>query len=392
MHFSVIVGSQIGKTVLAVGAAVEGGMSIGVLAMSLVAASKYSHKSKYDRELELSGHGCTLVLVRPDVEVDPIWADYTAEARELWEKMNNGLQRSSWGSTVGGLFSSDSSEQTAEIRYHRDVDIIEADVSELAMREKVLLLVNRILNDKLSLPGYVYRYLIRKCIVRGSTNDESPDVCDVSSTSARTCRADARGVIKHVTATLIEVKKGLASSPALTEMTASAVEVLVFGEMYDGVFREIEQQTGVRYQSLLSKVQALHSKFGPAYLDEQVERKLALSDPAMSSLKMIHEAHTSADKLFYAVQFLECVSVHFSAVFQGCMDADALLKMVCQHIIAASELNLYADVAFIEEFSRDEQLLRGKEGYALITLQASLHYLSEVEEFDNDLCPFMSQI
>lgn len=221
----VIVGSQIGKTVLAVGAAVEGGMSIGVLAMGLVAASKYSHKTKEQRELELPGHeDSTLVLVRPDIAVDPIWADYTAEARELWEKMNNNSLKSSWGSGFGSMFSSDSNEHTAEIRYHRDVDIIAADGSELAMREKVFLLVSRILNDKISLPGYVYRFLIRKCIVRESDQECEADqdgTTDQSTYHSHSCKADAHGVIKYVTATLLEVRKGLASSPALTEMCAS---------------------------------------------------------------------------------------------------------------------------------------------------------------------------
>jgi hypothetical protein len=379
----VIVGSQIGKTVLAVGAAVEGGMSIGVLAMGLVAATKYSHKSKEHRELGLSGQEtCSLVLVRPDVEVDPIWAKYAAEARETWEKVNVSSLKSSWGS----LFSSDSNEQTVEIRYHRDIDIIAADGSELEMREKVFLLVNRILNDKTSLPGYVYRHLIRKCIVRGSTTKD----CEVGDDRTRSCRADARGVIKHVTATLLEVRKGLATSAVLTEMSATAVEVLVFGEMYDGVFADIVRETNEQRECFLSKVQALSLQSErPPSLDVKTSTKASLSRSAISSLKMMPDAHTSADKLFYAVQFLENVSVHFSTLFQGsrCIDADSLLKMVCQHIIAASEVNLHAEVAFIEEFSRDEQLLRGKEGYALITLQASLHYLNDVDEIDNDLCP-----
>ena len=224
MQKRVIVGSQIGKTVLAVGAAVEGGMSIGVLAMGLVAASKY-HKSKEERELELPGHeDSVLVLVRPDIVVDPIWSEYTAEAKRLWEEMNNDSLKSSWGSGLGSMFSSDSNEQTAEIRYHRDVDIITADGSELEMREKVFLLVSRILNDKMSLPGYVYRFLIRKCIVRESTekceaDKDSPT--DQLTSPAHSCKADAHGVIKHVTAAVLEVRKGLTSSPTLTEMCAS---------------------------------------------------------------------------------------------------------------------------------------------------------------------------
>ena len=391
----VVVGANIGRTVLAVGAAVEGGVSVGVLVMSLVAAAKYTHKAKDHRELELPGpEACALVLVRPGVEIDPIWGQYAEEARTSWEKISKDSQQSSWGSGFGSLFVSDSNEQTTEIRYHRDVDIISADASELAMREKVFLLVNRILNDKMSLPGYMYRYLIRKCIVRSNADElsvEEEETAALLSSSHRNRRQDAHGVIKHVTATLLEVRKGLASSPGLTEMSAGAVEMLVFGDLYEGVFDEIIQQTREQHEIFLAKVEALHLKCESS-MQETNEQSL-ISQPAISALKMLPGAHTPADKLYFSVHFLESVSTHFSTLFKDrCIDADALLKMVCQHIIiAANTINLHAEVAFIEEFSRDEQLLRGKEGYALITLQASLHYLDSMEELDNDLCPIESE-
>jgi hypothetical protein len=37
------------------------------------------------------------------------------------------------------------------------------------------------------------------------------------------------------------------------------------------------------------------------------------------------------------------------------------------------------------EFARDEQLLRGREGYALVTLQAALHYLNSSNDFGVDI-------
>lgn len=37
------------------------------------------------------------------------------------------------------------------------------------------------------------------------------------------------------------------------------------------------------------------------------------------------------------------------------------------------------------EFARDEQLLRGREGYALVTLQAALHYLNSSNDFKSDI-------
>jgi hypothetical protein len=168
-------------------------------------------------------------------------------------------------------------------------------------------------------------------------------------------------------------------------MSAGAVEMLVFGELYSDVFGELVEQTRDQEESLLAKVESLYLKCGSTIQDSKQESHLSQS--AITALKMLSKAHTPAEKLFYSVQFLECVSAHFSTLYQDrFIDADALLKMVCQHIVAANVINLHAEVAFIEEFSRDEQLLRGKEGYALITLQASLHYLDSIEHFDIDLC------
>eukprot|EP00978_Attheya_sp_CCMP212_P033169 scaffold132642_cov42-Attheya_sp.AAC.1 len=59
--------------------------------------------------------------------------------------------------------------------------------------------------------------------------------------------------------------------------------------------------------------------------------------------------------------------------------------MVCQHIIAAKVPNINAEIAFLEEFARDVQLLRGKEGYALVTMQASLHFLNASSDFQEDI-------
>ena len=60
--------------------------------------------------------------------------------------------------------------------------------------------------------------------------------------------------------------------------------------------------------------------------------------------------------------------------------------MVCQHLILIeNQGSCNAQVAFLEEFARDEQLLRGREGYALVTLQASLHFLNMSADFHKDI-------
>jgi hypothetical protein len=48
-------------------------------------------------------------------------------------------------------------------------------------------------------------------------------------------------------------------------------------------------------------------------------------------------------------------------------------------------MQMNAEIAFLEEFARDEQLLRGREGYSLVTMQASLHFLSMCEDIEADI-------
>ena len=221
--------------------------------------------------------------------------------------------------------------------------------------------------------------------------DEGNTVEVAEEPSIRSCRQDAHGIIKHVTATLLEVRPGLASSPTMTELTACAVEILIFGDLYDDCFKEIIQLTEEKDDSLLAKVKTLKRKCDDRRttpVDKSNEASSSVSQSAIAALQSVPQAHTPTDKLTHCVEFLECVSAHFSSTFQGkCIDADTLLLMVCQHVVAANIHHLHAEVAFIEEFSRDEQLLSGKEGYALITLQASLHYLDSVDDLPSDICP-----
>ena len=394
----VLVGSQIGRNILAVGAVVEGGIGVSVMVMNLANAANLSLRSASERGRELKLNS-TLVLVRPDIAVEPVWGEYADEARKLWEqKHGTSAQSQSSGSGfgLGSLFyNTDTSKDERNVRYQKDSDIVKADASELPTRDKVFLLVNRILNDKLSLPGYQYRYLILKHKRRTMFGDEGSTVDVSGEPSIRSCRQDAHGIIKHVTATLLEVRPGLASSPAMTELTACAVEILIFGDLYDDCFGEIVQLAEEKDESLLAKVKALMRKCDDGRTTSVDESDTgvssSVSQSAISALQFVPRAHTPTDKLLHCVEFLECVSAHFSSTFRGkCIDADTLLLMVCQHVVAANIQHLHAEVAFIEEFSRDEQLLSGKEGYALITLQASLHYLDSLDDLPCDVSPSLA--
>lgn len=407
-----VIGAKFGQTAGILGVVLEGSWTIGVITSGIVAGSNAGQhlQEKIDekRVLALNGTGTSqgVLLVRPSVRADPAWAIFCEEA-----KRSHRLSR-------GFNFLSNDTKAAHRERYEREADIVNTDPTEIPTPDKILLLVSRILNDKESQPGYVYRHLIEKFKERTTNRGELATIVKESSlkTSEGSCRndesecllgddqllpenmirarrQDAHSVIKFVTATLLELRPGFAASPSVTEHTATAVEALVFGEIYDLVMEEIEAEFESRENELfgkLAKFERIHSQ----HEDGVLKHKECTSDKALVALGWLPEAHSAVDKLGYCVTFLERISEFFSNKNDATnhhhgqkkpMGADSLLKLVCQHILAAKVFGINAQIAFLEEFARDEQLLRGKEGYALVTLQASLHFLNSSSDFDKDI-------
>lgn len=393
-----VIGAKFGQTFGILGVVLEGSLTIGVIT-SGIAAGRHAGQQLQDkidekRVLALGGNGTNqgIILVRPTVKTDPAWGGFCEEAKRLHHK--KGLPFN--------FLPSDSKAAKRE-RYEREIDIVTTDEIEIPTGDKVLLLVSRILNNKESMPGHVYRQLIEK--VRERADQRGPlaeilkahfelrqkdddDQTDESTTEMiRARRQDAHAAIKYITATLLEIRPGFAASPSITEYTATAVEGLVFGEIYDLVIEEIEAEFEEKENELLEKVAAferIHAHGG----DSTSEHKNHISEEALEALHNLPEAHSAVDKLRYCVTFLEKISEFFSADANNGtkpMGADSLLKLVCQHILAAKVFGINAQIAFLDEFARDEQLLRGKEGYALVTLQASLHFLNASSDFHSDI-------
>jgi Vacuolar sorting protein 9 (VPS9) domain len=387
------VGAKCGQTVGFIGVALEGTYTIGVFVAGVAGAAAAGftvaqklHQHHEKRVLTIGEKECRrkVLLVRPNVWIDPEWDAITAHAK-----------RSIPGdrSSFLGLLSKSPTKQAnlaKQERSKRDADIVQTDEFEIPTEDKVLLLVSRSLNCKRTLPGHVYRSLIqehrnrveRRCsedmITKGASHsvqrgasDNGMEV-DPSAETSRAQREDTHAVIKHVTATLLEVRPGFAHSPKITEMSATAVESLVFGELYDSVICEIIREMKAADDALIAKIESFER-------DHSVSD---ISDGAIKALHQIPEAHSVVDKLRFCVAFLERIADHFDG---GNLSADSLLKMVCQHICVAKVPNLNAEIAFMEEFARDDQLLRGKEGYALVTLQASLHFLNASKDFEKDI-------
>jgi hypothetical protein len=368
-------GYKVGQTCGALGVILEGSVSIGVFVASIATAGytaqQIQEQIQERRILTMGEDGTTrkVLLVRPNIQIDPVWDQICSDARRNAPKQ----------APAFSLYPGSDAAKTRE-RHRRDSDIVTTAESEIPTTEKVLLLVSRMLNDKSSLPGHVYRYLIEAFKQRCKERDcVVAEIASIQAVSPRARRDDAHAVIKHVTAALLEIRPGFAASPAFTELTAAAVETLVFGQLYSLVFDEIVMETKERDTALREKIETFEKERPKHHSNNLV------SDQALDALRLLPEGHSAVDKLSYCVRFLELISEHFSFATDGAVCADSLLKMACQHILAAKLDGMNAQVAFLEEFARDAQLLRGREGYALVTLQASLHFLNMSIDMEKDI-------
>ena len=365
-------GYQMGETLGALGVILEGSVSIGVFVASVATASMTAQKIQTHMEerriLTMGEEGISrkVLLVRPNIYVDPAWDDICREAKRQAPMTSSGAF----------FFVGDNHASTQKARYRRDEDIVQQPEQDIPTQDKVLLLAGRILNDKSSLPGHVYRSLM------DTFEKRCTEPIETSDGPSRRRRDDVHAVIKHVTATLLEVRPGFGHNKALTELTATAVEGFVFGRVYDLVFQEIQEEVNEKDSDLVLKIEEFERTRPGAQ-----EIMHHISESALQALRMLPSSHTAVEKLSSCTRFLEQISEHFSQIHgsSGGLCADSLLKMVCQHVLMAKLSGINAEIAFLEEFARDEQLLRGKEGYSLVTLQAALHFLNRCSDIENDI-------
>ena len=422
-----VIGVKCGQTAGMLGLLLEGSVTASVLASGIsvgMAAGQHIQEKHETRVLAL-GEGTkqrVLLMVRPTIQApEPIWDEIFQHAKRSYTGCSDGI--------VNRLIPNESRVAKRE-RYEREVDIVETGEDELAIADKVLLLASRILSNKDSLPGHVYRKLIEafrsRCCdfnlrdlqlqKQKEQKIEDSSITDFSSSENLSTsinfentgqdeakedqlshthqrRRDAHAVIKYVTTSLLLTRPGFGYSPSLTEKTATAVESLVFGEIYDLVMEEIEIEYQNKDDLLLEKIANFERKLAQG--DDLLKAsdddlcfgyKSCISEAALEALHCLTHAHSAVDKLRYCVLFLEQISEKYSkSLMKSAMGADSLLKMVCQHILLAKVIGINAQIAFLEEFARDEQLLRGREGYALVTLQASLHFLNVSQDFEADI-------
>jgi len=233
-----------------------------------------------------------LLMVRPQIQIpEPIWDEIYQKARRDYTEMITKEEQQHQPISIARLFdifhsttitNTNSNTSTTDTpcitnheRYERDIDIIETDEDEIALTDKVLLLVNRILNNKDSLPGHIYRTLINafrrrsllllleeeeantaNCGMTASVGNINNDNNKDGPHRSRRRRQDCHAVIKYVTATLLETRPSFGSTSFMTELTAASVESFVFGhgDLYDTIMKEVQAEYKVQDDDLTSKL------------------------------------------------------------------------------------------------------------------------------------------
>lgn len=301
-----------------------------------------------------------MVILRPRVSFD----------EHVWEQILLTIQKSN---NRPSFFMHESKERT----------IVETDEHELCTKDKVFLLISRILSDKKSLVAKVYRGLIQ--VFDDRLNQRDLNECRLNLQRAyknysqgieddnnyaiednRARRLDAHAIIHYTSLALFDARPNLKKSPKVCELSIMIVEDLVLGRLYHSVMEEIRFETYEKDNFLSSQIHSLPLK----------DRPNIISTEALQCIQSLPEPRSAVAKLNHCVQFIELISLSYTIHKQDPMCTDSLITLVCQHIIYAQIPCINAEIAFIEEFVRDEQLLNGKEGYVLVTLQASLFYLN----------------
>ena len=200
------VGIKIGQAIGIAGVLIEGTIGVGVLVAGVTGTvlTVKQLKGGENRMVTIGGKGSeNVVLVRPNVFVDPIWEEITMNARRSAPTDN----------VIAGLALFGDKKVGRKERQKRDRDIVYSEEDEINTREKVFLLVCSSLNDKNSLPGHVSRELIGEAKNRAESRKRCVKDGEDEIVPSRAIRQDVHGIIKHITATLLEVRPGFCSSP-----------------------------------------------------------------------------------------------------------------------------------------------------------------------------------
>lgn len=211
----------------------------------------------------------------------------------------------------------------------------------------------------------------------GDDGGAGEEVCDALR--------DVHGVLRELTQALLTWCPLLTASDEAAIQAVNCIDQRVFLETYGPVYGRIASgQARDRDATLARRV-------------EREERsRLVAGRPSLvaecwpevlGALRAADAARTGRDKLEFLVQAVERISEALPAT----ASTDTLLWSLCRHLSAATIRSgaaggraggssapmprPHAEVAFVEQFVRDESWLMGKQGYVLTTVDAALHVL-----------------
>ena len=228
------------------------------------------------------------------------------------------------------------------------------------MRNKVLIYVSRLINDRSTPTGHLYVALVAEYQARYvSGTSEFP------TTAGNNAVSDCHSIIHHLTE-LITTTTPVGTSSAQHTHVAVAVDGLVLGCVYDEVFEDLRRTAMGKDREMRNRICEFKTMHGGRF------EELGISESAVHAYTMMCSSRTAVDKLEWAVRMMESVSDGFG-------DADSLLKAVVVHVVHIAPGDLFAQVLFCEEFIRDASASMGKLGYSLITLQAAAHFIADAD-------------
>lgn len=202
---------------------------------------------------------------------------------------------------------------------------------------------------------------------------------------------DVHGVLRELTRAVLAWCPRIASSDEATIHAVNCIDQRVFAETYGPVYGHIARGQSVRERDATLERRARRDARARQAADRPSLAALCRPE-VLASFRAAGAARTGRDKLGFLVQGVD----EISAALPPNSTTDTLLWTLCRHLAAATIAmsvpetagtteeaekaapalpRPHAEVAFLEQFMRDESWLMGKQGYVLTTVDAALHVL-----------------
>ncbi|CAN0113317.1 unnamed protein product [Scytosiphon promiscuus] len=254
-----------------------------------------------------------------------------------------------------------------------------------------------------------------EAVAGGAAGDErTSGGRDAGGEETRDPLRDVHGVLRELTRAVLEWCPLLTASHEAQIQAVNCIDQRVFSQTYGPVFERIAASgPALEGDTLLARRTRREERSRAA--DGRPTLLSTCRAEVVSALRAAGSARTGRDKLGFLVQGVERIS----DALPDQRTTDALIFSVCRHLAAATTSAVdgagtaanggavkegrgddrgdgggrgvekpalarpHAEVAFVEQFMRDESWVMGKEGYVLTTVIAALHVLNDPDMSDD---------